>query len=120
MGVFNRNKNKISSSIINEDELDVLMNQAEEDIEDISAESEYTVAFNIFKKAIENLGSRLNTTFVFTIKERKIIMLSVDKYKIYWMSDDPEYITIRNDKKFSKIDLDEKSLIYSINHLDII
>lgn len=115
MGLFNR----ISKNVLEPDEIDLLLRDSEKEIDDIIYESEYTMAFNLFKMAIDILGTRLNASFTFTVREQKVIMLSIDKWKIYWLSDDPDYITIRDEKsKFEKISADKETFEYTLNHLD--
>lgn len=115
MGLFNR----ISRNVLEPDQIDKLLQDTNKEIDNIKNESEYAVAFNLFKMAIDILGNRLNASFTFTIREQKVIMLNIDKWKIYWLSDDPDYITIRDDKsKFDKISADKETFEYTLNHLD--
>jgi hypothetical protein len=116
MGLFN----KFSKSINTEpDIIGELLKDTENDISDIEIRSDYILAFNVFRKAFDILGGRINASFSITIKEEKVIMIVIDKWKIYWLADDPKYITIRDDRtKFDKYELSNDAIVYIIDNLD--
>jgi hypothetical protein len=115
MGLFNKCSKSIDTK---PDIIGDLLKETETNLNDIEIRSEYTFAFSVFKKAFDILGGRLNSSFSIVVKEERVIMLVVDKWRIYWLADDPKYITIQDDKtKFDKYEISVDAMVYIIDNL---
>lgn len=118
MGLFN-SINRATKTIPTNDRIGALLEEAKK--EDLYEPMNYNLAINLFKSAMSILASKPNATFSISVKESQVIMLKIDDWQIYWLADDPNYITLENNKgKFDKISADNETVNYTLNHLDLI
>jgi hypothetical protein len=118
MGLFNC-INRATKTIPTDDRIGTLLEEAKN--EDLYEPMNYSLAIGLFKYAMSKLASRPNATFSISVKEAQVIMLKIDNWQIYWLADDPDYITLENNKgTFDKISADSETLNSLLDHLDLI